>query len=376
MSKKKRTLFDASEDTTRGKGDILEEIIESMHMHTNAKVERNVFLPVLHGTDRRREIDVLISGQVGGYPVQIAVECKNMTSPIEVGDIDAFIGKLIDVGIPVMQGIYVTSSQYRSGAIDRAKKVGIQTLLYKNVNDDIPKSVANTVQSLIYILLTITKIEVTNDFGGKASMSEVIFFTNDQGKICGSVPDLMWKKWIEGDLIESLGKHSVEIDTPSDWHQHIQGNVVNIRKILVEYKVTAQLLNLHGSIDQHHLIEQDSGKLSRYQVPAIFDPPEGKYPVNEYEDESALMVALANKATIHISWGRLKLPRIVFMSIYWPPSKKTMEILFEKYTEAVQCGENFDFSQLTLGEIEGSDLRAVWEPIIDDHPFVKTNDND
>ena len=36
MSKTKRKRFDASEDTTRGKGDLLGEIIESMHMHANA----------------------------------------------------------------------------------------------------------------------------------------------------------------------------------------------------------------------------------------------------------------------------------------------------------------------------------------------------
>ena len=32
----KRKRFDASEDTTRGKGDPLGEIIESMHMYANA----------------------------------------------------------------------------------------------------------------------------------------------------------------------------------------------------------------------------------------------------------------------------------------------------------------------------------------------------
>jgi hypothetical protein len=45
-----------------------------------------------------RQVDVLARGRVIGQDILIAVECKRHGRPANVGTIDAFIGKLLDMG--------------------------------------------------------------------------------------------------------------------------------------------------------------------------------------------------------------------------------------------------------------------------------------
>ncbi len=88
-----------------------------MHDHPGVTVERNRRLPPASGLGGKREIDVLITAIVAGYPVQMAVECKNEAEAIGSPKIDAFIGKLQHVGIPPQQGIYISANGYTTGAI-------------------------------------------------------------------------------------------------------------------------------------------------------------------------------------------------------------------------------------------------------------------
>src|SRR5581483_3827416 len=115
-----------NQPSTVKKGRIVEQIVAAFHDYPNVEIQRNVFLKVQGEGKRRREIDVLVTGNLAGHTVQIAVECKNESKPIGVQKIDEFIGKLKDVGIPCKQGIYVSASGYTEGAIERAIKEGIK----------------------------------------------------------------------------------------------------------------------------------------------------------------------------------------------------------------------------------------------------------
>src|SRR4051794_40207647 len=107
------------------KGRLVEQIAAMLHETPDVTLESNARIPSLQGNGSR-EIDVLISCEVAGYSVRLAIECKNEKDPIGVERIDAFIGKLKDVGIPVQQGIYISASGYTAGAIRRARVEGIR----------------------------------------------------------------------------------------------------------------------------------------------------------------------------------------------------------------------------------------------------------
>lgn len=103
------------------------------HRHPTALIKRNVkLLGRLSNTPR--EIDILIESEVFGHAIQIAIECKNWTSKLDVADIGTFIDKLSDVGIS--KGIIVSRLGYSEGARERAKKqleLQLQVLDFENL---------------------------------------------------------------------------------------------------------------------------------------------------------------------------------------------------------------------------------------------------
>lgn len=77
--------------TSKQKGKLVEKIAAMLHEGPDVKVERNARLPPLKKgrKKRKREIDVLLTSYIVGYPVNIAIECKNEAGPTEIEDIDA-----------------------------------------------------------------------------------------------------------------------------------------------------------------------------------------------------------------------------------------------------------------------------------------------
>ena len=105
-----------------------------MHTWLGAKVNRYIFLPAIGSTSKRtREIDVLLTADIVSYPVRIPIECKNEKSPIGTPKIDAFVGKLADVGIANQHGIYVSTNGYTKSAIERALAAGIKPLVLSGI---------------------------------------------------------------------------------------------------------------------------------------------------------------------------------------------------------------------------------------------------
>jgi len=60
--------------------------------------------------------------------------------------------------------------------------------------------------------------------------------------------------------------------------------------------------------------------------------------------------------------------------MYWPPSKNTIQKLNKRIIDTLKRGEDFDLNSISLIEVEGDDLSAIWEPIIEDHPMLKKLD--
>ena len=71
---------------------MIEYIVAQMHYYPNVKVERNVHLPTIDGSGRKREIDVLLTVEILGYQNRWAIECKNEEATIGSPKIDAFCG--------------------------------------------------------------------------------------------------------------------------------------------------------------------------------------------------------------------------------------------------------------------------------------------
>ena len=370
-SRRRRKKAQAPAGSSRAKGDIVERIVAAMHAAPNVSVERNVYLHPRDGGGRTREIDVLISTRVAGYPVHIAVECKNKKQRIGVEEIDAFVGKLQDVGIPPSLGVFVSASGYTEGALLRAQEAGIKTLILEDVSKRLSRVVHEAFQSIVYLLLTITNIQVKNDIDGPAQASEILFFRDEEGRVSGSVPDLVWLKWRKREIPDKIGKYQVELTLPDGWRQIVKGRVAKVFQIVVDVLVTGHVITLSGSVTQRRLIDAASGATEKWHMEAKFEVPAGAYPVRTFSNERDLKEFIEKSDAVIKVVGRLRLPRIQWGAMYWPPSQKAIQRLVHFAQQAMKQGKDFDFASQSLMDIEGEDIQAIWEPIIEDYPFAK-----
>lgn len=84
------------------------------------KVEHNVSM---QGIDGARQVDVLISSEIFGEKMKIAIECKDHKDKISVGTLDAFHSKLMD--LKINKGILISKKGFSSKSISKAKRLGI-----------------------------------------------------------------------------------------------------------------------------------------------------------------------------------------------------------------------------------------------------------
>lgn len=371
MARKKKTKPPKSSI----KGKILEMVVAELHENPNIKVERNVRLPTVRNPARKREIDVLVSGSFAGYPTRIAIECKNRANILDVEFIDAFIGKLNDVGIPTQQGIFVSPIGFTKGAIERADEVGITTLIFQGLTSDrLSEKIDKAIQSVIYLIAEITSLSVACNIK-ETENSFQLWFLYDQEKIIqGSIPELIWKQWINERLPSTLGEHEVEVIVPDEMRLYVDGRLERVISAKAKIKIVGLHISIVGEATQHSLINPSNQKSSKFKTTVKFDVSQRSFPVTTLDNEDDLQKFLKQRSeVIKLTIGRMRLPRIRFYSLYWPLSERAIRVL----TALIfQCqAEGRKLSEQELASIEGSDLNAIWDPIWSKNPMIKREDS-
>lgn len=82
------------------------------------KVERDIHLN--DANKSRRQIDVLITSELGRFKFQTAIECKDWKTKVDIPVIEGFISKLTSCSIE--KGVVVSKLGFTPGAIEIAKK--------------------------------------------------------------------------------------------------------------------------------------------------------------------------------------------------------------------------------------------------------------
>jgi hypothetical protein len=338
------------------KGKLLEKIIFDIYKRDGVVVKQNAFLPPINPLKckRNREIDILILNKLAGIDVKIAIESKNEKKKIGVPKIDSFIGKLIDVGIPPQQGIFISASGYTKDALDRAAVAGIKTLSFKDISSNTLNAIINqAIQSITYLMLDVKSISIVNNVADPGD--DIKFFYDDNGNICGTIADLAWLNWKKGIIPAKIGHHKIDLKIPAEWNQRIQGHIEPIISADAEVVVYGLLVVIPGQHEEYALVDPGNF-INRQFVNVKFDTDQQIYPVEAYDNEDRLRETLA-KYRFRVSLKGIKLPRIKYGEMYWPPSLKTIAAL----SKLVKNNE-IDFTQFKLENIEGSSIEAFWEP--------------
>ena len=362
--------------STTAKGRLVEEIVASLHTYSNVKVERNRKLPVHDPSGkskRKREVDVLLTSYVAGYPIQFVIECKNEKNEIGSPLIDSFIGKLDDLGIPCQSGIFVSASGFNDEAVERAKKKGIKLLTLIGLRKDgYSALISEAVQSIVHLMLSIEEMSVTSR---EIYISyDALTFCNEKGDYLGSVPDLVYKKWINEKGLSKIGAYEWKFEPPLNCFQMVEGNIrptsSTMETINVKVQISGIVIFISGQAEQHYLVSPLDNKVEKGKVNVSFEKMEGKYPIKTFKSESELESFIENRPeAVKFTVGRIKLPRILSGISYWPPSERAAKIIISQMS-AFMAGKISDPRPFNLADIEGTDLRTIWEPVWEGLPII------
>ncbi|WP_114757925.1 restriction endonuclease [Flavobacterium sp. AG291] len=106
---------------------IVEEVYRSS---PGTEILRNYKITNVDGA--KREFDLIITSQINGYTITIAIECKQYSKKVSVDKIEAFYGKC--QGIPqIDKKIFVAENGFQQGALDTAKRCGIELYTFAEI---------------------------------------------------------------------------------------------------------------------------------------------------------------------------------------------------------------------------------------------------
>lgn len=147
----------------------------------------------------------------------------------------------------------------------------------------------------------------------------------------------------------------------------VEGKPEPIRRATARVKVLGLLMLLRGRATRHTLRQALDNVVEKQQDQVTFDVPDGTYQLTAVQTEEQL-TALVRGGQFPIGiMTRVRLPRIRVDAIYWPPSERTAEIVVRR-VKGFLAGELPDPRPLSFDELEGTDLKAIWEPIWHGHP--------
>ncbi len=325
----------ASQKQNTPKGKLLERIIASLYQTQGVKIQRNVNYPTTDG-ESTREIDILLKTNVAGLlPVEYAFQCKNEKSPIGVGKISQFIGDLKDIGIPSKYGIFVSVNGFTKDALRLAKKEGIITLVLKGLSEDRLKSeLSSAIQHNIFLIPRIEKVSVINEISQAEYDYQFFIFTDENKRPTGTIVDLLFNKWINGEISEKLGNHSVEMQVPVNWFQFYKGESISPMKILAEVSILAVAITIDGIAEKHLLFDAQTKTIEKFNTQVNFRHfKEGEViPLTHITSEQELKDFVEKSATTRLTF-KTKLPRIILNKTYYPFSQSVADKVFRQLSK-------------------------------------------
>jgi hypothetical protein len=352
------------------KARILETVVAMMHDYSGVKVEKNVELPAKHATKgRTREVDVLLTSTVADYPVRIAIACRNEATKVEVGDIGEFVDLLDDVGIPPQQGIFVSVKGFRKGALDRAKDIGIRTLVLEGLTKDrLAAAVEKAFQFFVYLLPEVTQIRVRNELP-RADLAFV--FSEENQRYCGDVLDLVVSRWRQGEIPPTLGEYELDLQVPEGWLQFWKSKPVNVLSISVSVRIIGYVFELVGESKKFTLIDAEKKKPEKVRLQAAFNATQKlkeAFEVRTAQTEEQLNQFLHGDSGVRII-QRIRLPRVLSGACFHPISKRVKDLMLAD-TQSLSWDELKKLPPLTLEEVEETVNGSIhempwrWFPVI------------
>ncbi len=337
-----------SDPESKKKGELVERLVALLHQTPGLRVERNYPYPVDDDDETEtRDIDVLVTANRGGSEVEFAIECKNLKSKVGVEFIDAFVGKLKDIGLESTQGIYVAVNGYTKPAIRRAVKAGIRPLiLYGLAQDRLRSAVEDAFRYVVYLMPELGTIQSFDDSQGPRKAFDMLSYGIGEAGAKELVVNNVWQKWHNGDIPRTIGCHVFRIRLPSA-APDTEGEV---KTFYPQVNVLGLVVETSAKFRHHRLEDAVSGDSARTRSDMrITNGATSR--LRFFGSSRSLNDFLNTRRSTKLVIGTIPLPRLQFMDFFWPLSGAAIE----KAKGLVARDQELSFEA-----VEGLDMSTAW----------------
>jgi hypothetical protein len=346
---------------THEKGKILERVVALLHKTPGLEVEQNYSYPVEEvedGEEETREIDVLIRAKRAEVIIEFAIECKNLGSKVGVELIDAFAGKLNDIGMPTGQGIFVAINGYTRPALRRAAKAGIRPLLLRGLTEDRLKSAyEEAFRYVVYLMPELGMIQsFDNSLGSRPVIEMLSYGLGQQADTRELIVNNVWEKWFNGDIPRAIGCHIFRLRMHAA-KPEVEGEV---KDFYPQVNVLGVVVESRGKVSRRDLNDAPTGATVRSRVEMGF-ANNGRSTLRFFGTTKALEGFLDSRQKSRLTIGVIPMPRLQFQSFFWPISNKARQ----RAMDLLGQGEELSFEQ-----VEGLDLSVAWGDFLVDEYAV------
>lgn len=173
----------------------------------NARVTHNVRMMGL-SSKRSRQIDVLVREKIGQYEMNIIIDCKDHSRPIDVKGVEEFQGLVSDVG--AHRGVLVCPTGFTKSAKTRAKDLQID--VYSPIDTDPHKWQSRpTAPCVVDYRSAAISIRIATraakPFLMPYNFMEVLTVFDDQDNPLGTILESAFQNWFEGYYPMEAGIH-------------------------------------------------------------------------------------------------------------------------------------------------------------------------
>jgi hypothetical protein len=173
----------------------------------NAKIKHDDKIIGRSGTER--QIDISLRYHIGQFNILVIIDCKDWSSPVDIGDVGQFIDMVEDVG--ANKGALICNAGFTEGAKNRAKEKGIDLLkVVDTENPDIKLEIGFPTLCVFRYMKSFNfcfRHSLPGLFKIPAGDIRYLEIYKQDGTFNDILINLLTKAWNLGKLPEGLGKY-------------------------------------------------------------------------------------------------------------------------------------------------------------------------
>jgi len=155
-----------------------------------------------------REVDISVRHKTGQFNLLIVIDCKDYAEPVDVKDVEEFIGLVQDVA--ANKGAMVAPMGFSTAAKTRARKAGID--LFRPVDTGEHEWRVYAALPMLCVFTELTKFSVRFSWTGRGAIPtdihprDIVLYAEDRTPL-GTIGELVQKQWRNKRLPAEVGVH-------------------------------------------------------------------------------------------------------------------------------------------------------------------------